>query len=69
MLFTWDTRNLCIIFRWWHIQTTGGLIFSLLAIVALTGFYEAIRAGSRRYEKWAAKRTQDIPSTFPLFQV
>ncbi|KAF8866564.1 Ctr copper transporter [Acephala macrosclerotiorum] len=61
MLFTWDTKNLCIIFRWWHIQTTPGLIFSLLAVVALTALYEALRSGSRRYENWVAKRTDEVP--------
>ncbi|CZR50922.1 related to a putative low-affinity copper transport protein [Phialocephala subalpina] len=61
MLFTWDTKNLCIIFRWWHVQTTPGLIFSLLAVVALTAAYEALRSASRRYENWVAKRTDEVP--------
>ena len=68
MLFTWNTDNLCIVFRWWHIQTTPGLIFSLLAVVALAAFYEAIRAGSRRYEKWVNKRAEEVPSTYSLPQ-
>lgn len=63
MLFTWDTNNLCIIFKWWHIRTTPGLIFSLLAVVALTAFFEAIRSASRRYESWATKRQDEVPST------
>jgi len=61
MHFTWDTNNLCIIFEWWHIRSTAGLIFSLLAVVALGVGYEAIRSGSRRYEQWVAKRQEDIP--------
>ncbi|PSS27738.1 hypothetical protein M430DRAFT_62949 [Amorphotheca resinae ATCC 22711] len=61
MLFTWNTNNLCIIFRWWHIRTTPGLIFSLLAVVALTAGYEAIRSVSRRYEGWVAKRQEEVP--------
>lgn len=61
MLFTWDTEDLCIVFRWWHIQSTAGLIFSLVAVVALGAGYEAIRSGSRRYESWAAKRQDEIP--------
>ncbi|KAG9244453.1 CTR2 long splice variant [Calycina marina] len=61
MLFNWQTSNLCIIFQWWHIQTTGGLLFSLIGIVGLTALYEAIRAGSRRYEKWSAKRAGEVP--------
>lgn len=62
MLFTWDTDNLCIIFRWWHIHSTTGLIFSLLAVVALTAGYEAIRSSSRTYEAWIAKRQEETPS-------
>ncbi|OIW35117.1 Ctr-domain-containing protein [Coniochaeta ligniaria NRRL 30616] len=25
MLFTWNTENLCIVFKWWHIRSTLGL--------------------------------------------
>ncbi|KAK6587290.1 hypothetical protein PZA11_000580 [Diplocarpon coronariae] len=62
MLFTWDTTNLCIVFRWWHIRTTGGLLFSLLAVVALTAAYEAIRSASRRYENLVARKTDAVPN-------
>ena len=66
MLFTWDTNNLCIIFRWWHIRTTPGLIFSLLGVIALTAGYEAIRSASRKYEAWIARRQEEAPSKLPL---
>ena len=62
MLFTWDTRNLCIIFRWWHIKSNAGLVLSLLAVVALTAGYEAIRSFSRKYETWVDKRQEEAPS-------
>jgi len=62
MLFTWDTTNLCIVFKWWHIRSTGGLLFSLLAVVALTAAYEAIRSASRRYEQYVTKKAEGIPS-------
>ncbi|KAH8815089.1 CTR2 long splice variant [Xylogone sp. PMI_703] len=62
MLFTWDTRNLCIIFRWWHIRTTTGLFLSLLAVVALTAGYEALRQASRQYEAWVAKKYEEVPT-------
>ncbi|KAH5272684.1 copper transporter [Parastagonospora nodorum] len=55
MLFTWDTTDLCIVFRGWRITGTGSLIVSLLAIVLLTAGYEAVREASRRYEAYAAK--------------
>lgn len=61
MLFTWDTNNLCLIFRWWHIRTTPGLILSLLAVVAVTAGYEALRQASRRYESWVAKKQDEVP--------
>ncbi|KAH7364235.1 CTR2 long splice variant [Rhexocercosporidium sp. MPI-PUGE-AT-0058] len=61
MLFTWDTTNLCIVFKWWHIQTTAGLLFSLLAVVALTAAYEAIRSSSRRYEEYVTKKAVEAP--------
>jgi len=62
MLFTWDTNNLCIVFRWWHIRSTPGLIISLLAVVALGAAYEALRAVSRRYETFATKRQEELPN-------
>jgi len=61
MLFTWDTRNLCIVFRQWHITGTGSLIFSLLAIVAIGVGYEALREGIRRFEVLTAKRAETAP--------
>jgi len=33
MLFTWDTTNLCIVFRQWHIRSTASLIVSLLLLL------------------------------------
>ncbi|KAH8910907.1 Ctr-domain-containing protein [Coniochaeta sp. PMI_546] len=61
MLFTWNTENLCIVFRWWHIRSTFGLVASLLAVVALVAGYEALREGIRRYETWANKRAETAP--------
>lgn len=50
MLFTWDTTNLCIVFRQWRITGLWSLIWSLIAIALLTAGYEAIRELARRYE-------------------
>jgi hypothetical protein len=72
MLFTWDTTNLCVVFRWWHIRSTPGLLISLLAIVALAAGYEGLRSLSRRFERWAAMSQSDIPSMLflpPLFPI
>lgn len=61
MLFTWDTENLCIVFKWWHIRSTFGLIASLLAVIAVVAGYEAFREGMRRYEAWVDKRADTAP--------
>ncbi|KAF2498395.1 Ctr copper transporter [Lophium mytilinum] len=53
MLFTWDTQDLCIVFRQWHVSGTFSLLWSLLAIVLLTAGYEAVREVSRRYEAYS----------------
>ncbi|ROV99920.1 hypothetical protein VMCG_06164 [Cytospora schulzeri] len=62
MLFTWDTTNLCIVFNQWHIRTTAGLLFSLVAVVLIGMGYEALRAGTRRYETVMNRRMESIPS-------
>lgn len=65
MLFTWDTTNLCIVFKQWHIRSTAGLIVSLLAVIALGAGYEALREGCRRYEAAINRRTESAPREFP----
>ncbi|KAI1142734.1 hypothetical protein F5Y05DRAFT_408181 [Hypoxylon sp. FL0543] len=67
MLFTWDTTNLCIVFRQWHIRGTTSLVFSLLAIIAITAGYEALREGIRRYESWVTAKQDASPSEYNLF--
>ncbi|TGO62937.1 hypothetical protein BCON_0016g00300 [Botryotinia convoluta] len=60
MLFTWDTNNLCIIFRWWHIRSTFSLLISLVGVVAITAGYEGIRSLTRRYESWVDRQQGSI---------
>lgn len=62
MLFTWNTENLCIVFKSWHIHSTAGLIFSLVAVSLVGMGYEALRAGARRYEIVMRRRVDGIPS-------
>lgn len=62
MLFTWDTTNLCIVFKQWHIRSTPGLLFSLVAVVLIGMGYEALRAGTRRYEVIMDRRLDSTPS-------
>lgn len=61
MLFTWDTKNLCIVFRQWHVRSTPGLIASLIAVVLLAMGYEALRALSRKYENAVSRRILAMP--------
>jgi solute carrier family 31 (copper transporter), member 1 len=51
MLFTWSSKNLCIVFPQWRVTGTFSLLVSLVAIVLLTAGYEWIRDMSRRYEE------------------
>ncbi|KAI0099887.1 Ctr copper transporter family-domain-containing protein [Nemania sp. FL0031] len=62
MLFTWDTTNLCIVFRQWHVTGATSLVFSLLAIVAICAGYEALREATRKYELWLATKEASYSS-------
>lgn len=78
MLFTWSTRNMCIIFPEWRVQGTGSLIASLFAIILLCAGYEAVRSFTRLYEATHTQRLKAfsssvlagkffiIPTPFPL---
>ncbi|KAF4967611.1 hypothetical protein FSARC_4858 [Fusarium sarcochroum] len=61
MLFTWDTTNLCIVFRQWHVRSTTSLFFSLVAVILLAIGYEALRSLSRRYEETLDNRVRATP--------
>jgi len=65
MLFTWDTQDLCIIFKSWHIYNTSSLIWSLFGVVLLTAGYELVREISRRYEAATSKRAENLASESP----
>lgn len=62
MLFTWDTTNLCIVFRQWHVRSTLGLIVSLIAVVFIGIGYEALRSVSRSYEAFVDGKLDSLPS-------
>ncbi|TIA44630.1 hypothetical protein D6C79_06200 [Aureobasidium pullulans] len=62
MLFTWDTNNLCIVFKSWRVTSTMSLIWSLLGVVILTAGYELIRELSRRYEAKVQREIDDLPN-------
>jgi len=61
MLFTWNTENLCIVFKQWRITGTLSLLISILAIMALCAGYELVRDLARRYEN-SVESKQDPPN-------
>lgn len=61
MIFTWDYNNLCIVFRSWRITSAFTLVLSLLAVMALTAGYEAVREASRRYEARQSALLENMP--------
>ena len=63
MLFTWSTRNMCIIFPEWRIQGTGSLLASLVAIILLCAGYEAVRSFTRLYEATHTQRLKAFSSS------
>ncbi|KAE8352116.1 Ctr copper transporter family protein [Aspergillus coremiiformis] len=56
MLFTWSSKDLCIIFRQWRVNGPFSLLVSLVVIVLLTAGYEGVRHFTRRYEVSHAQR-------------
>ncbi|KAF2719937.1 Ctr copper transporter [Polychaeton citri CBS 116435] len=65
MLFTWSTKNLCIVFSSWRVTGTFSLIASLVAVAALTAGYEAVKEASRRYEDHLAARFDRVARKSP----
>ncbi|KAK6459119.1 Ctr copper transporter family-domain-containing protein [Scheffersomyces xylosifermentans] len=51
MLFTWNWKNTCVVFKWWHIKTFPGFLLSVLAIVLFTAGYELLKAWFNRWQK------------------
>lgn len=60
MLFTWDTTNLCIVFRSWRVTSTLSLLWSLFGIILLTAGYELVREMSRRYEESSSRKIAEL---------
>lgn len=65
MLLNWDYKNLCIVTSQWHIRTIFDLVASLIAVVLIGMGYEALRAGSRKYERAVTRRVDSAPSKSP----
>ena len=44
MIFTWDWKNTCVVFKWWHIRTFTDFVLTIIAVIALTAGYEWLKA-------------------------
>ncbi|EFR03613.1 ctr copper transporter [Nannizzia gypsea CBS 118893] len=62
MLFTFSTKNLCIVFPQWRVTGLLSLLLSLAAVVLLVAGYEGLRDFTRQYEL-ATLGQRDLPST------
>ncbi|KAJ1976746.1 copper transpport protein [Dimargaris cristalligena] len=56
MAFNWETKNVCVLFESWRIDSPESLIFSCLAVVILAAGYEFSKKMFRRWEWHALKR-------------
>jgi copper transporter 1 len=65
MLFTWSTKNLCIVFSGWHVTGPLSLLGSLVVIVLMAAGYEGVRQVTRQYEIAHARRLSAF-STAPV---
>ncbi|KAF9184439.1 hypothetical protein BGZ51_003334 [Haplosporangium sp. Z 767] len=51
MVFNWATKNLCVVFESWKINTPLALVVSCIVIIGMSASYELLRAQSRQYEE------------------
>ncbi|KAF9467468.1 Ctr copper transporter [Collybia nuda] len=53
----WNTQivDTCIVFPGWHISSTTAFIFSCLAVIGLSVFYEYLRVFQKKYDVHLAK--------------
>lgn len=56
MLFTWDWRNTCVVYKWWHVKTFQQFLATMVAITLLAAGYEATRY-------WFARWVRSPPTT------
>lgn len=52
MSFTWSYKNTCIIFSWWKISTSSGLLLSCMILVILSILYEWFKYRLQLYNSY-----------------
>lgn len=60
MIFTWDWKNTCVIFKWWHIRTKSEFFLSFIGIVLLSLGYELSK---HLFQKWERKHSSLVLGT------
>lgn len=58
MLFTWDWKNTCIVFKWWHVRTFTDFVLTFITIAVLALGYELAKLWFSRWQK----KTLAVPS-------
>ncbi|CAG8459008.1 855_t:CDS:2 [Diversispora eburnea] len=51
MLWNWETKNVCIVFSWWSVNSIPILILSCLIVLLLATSFEVLRNLSRKYDR------------------
>ena len=46
MLFTWDWKNTCIVFKWWHVKTEIGFVYHSLQLYYWAHYTSSSKHGS-----------------------
>lgn len=66
MLFTWSPKNLCVVFKWWHVRSQFDFILTFAAVVLLGMGYEYIKSlASKVDELSSANKQQSLLDSSP----
>ncbi|KAI7887262.1 Ctr copper transporter [Mucor mucedo] len=54
MLFNWQIKDVCVVFEWWHINTTTDLLISCIVVFCIAAGYEYLRVWSSYFDdQWS----------------
>lgn len=63
MLFTWDWKNTCVVYKWWHVKTFPQFLFTLVAIVLISAGYEFSKYWFAKWNKKNITYTNNNPNS------
>lgn len=58
MLFTWSPKNLCVVFKWWHVRSQFDFILTFVAVVLLGMGYEYIKSLASKVDELSGANKQ-----------